>query len=45
MRLSAHISWSMHAAQGLLHDTFRENLRRYLDGRELINVVDVQLGY
>ena len=45
VRLSAHISWSMPAAQGLLHDTFRENLRRYLDGRELINVVDVHLGY
>jgi len=45
VRLSAHISWSMPAVQGLLHDTFRENLRRYLDGRELINVVDVQLGY
>ena len=45
VRLSPHISWSMPAAQGLLHDAFRENLRRYLDGAELMNVVDVQLGY
>jgi phosphoglycerate dehydrogenase-like enzyme len=45
VRLSAHISWSMPAAQGLLHDTFRENLHRYLAGGELVNVVDVQLGY
>jgi phosphoglycerate dehydrogenase-like enzyme len=45
IRLSPHISWSMPLAQSLLIDTFRENLRRYLDGRELANVVDVQLGY
>ena len=45
VRLSAHVSWSMPEAQGLLHDTFRDNLHRYLEGRELINVVDVQLGY
>ncbi|MEO5840603.1 MAG: NAD(P)-dependent oxidoreductase [Acidimicrobiales bacterium] len=45
VRLSPHISWSMPQAQGLLVDTFRENLRRYVDGRELANVVDVQLGY
>jgi hypothetical protein len=32
-------------AQCCCIDTFRENLRRYLDGRELANVVDVQLGY
>jgi phosphoglycerate dehydrogenase-like enzyme len=45
VRLSAHISWSMPEAQGLLYDTFRVNLHRYLEGRDLINVVDVQLGY
>jgi phosphoglycerate dehydrogenase-like enzyme len=45
VRLSPHISWSMPHAQGLLIDTFRENLRRYLDGRALAYVVDVQLGY
>ena len=45
IRLSPHISWAMPLAQSLLIDTFRENLRRYLDGRELANVVDVQLGY
>jgi phosphoglycerate dehydrogenase-like enzyme len=45
VRFSPHISWSMPAAQGLLHDTFRENLRRYLDGADLVNVVDVRLGY
>jgi phosphoglycerate dehydrogenase-like enzyme len=45
VRFSPHISWSMPEAQGLLHETFRENLRRYLAGAELINVVDVQLGY
>lgn len=45
VRLSAHISWSIPEAQGLLHDTFRENLRRYLDGVALVNVVNVQLGY
>ncbi|MEO8696445.1 MAG: NAD(P)-dependent oxidoreductase [Acidimicrobiales bacterium] len=45
VRLSPHISWSMPHAQGMLIDTFRENLRRYADGRELANVVDVQLGY
>ena len=45
VRLSPHISWSIPEARGLLHDPFRENLRRYLDGVELINVVNVQLGY
>jgi phosphoglycerate dehydrogenase-like enzyme len=45
VRLSPHISWSMPHAQGMLIDTFRENLRRYADGRELTSVVDVQLGY
>ena len=45
VRFSPHISWSMPEAQGLLHETFRENLRRYLAGAELVNVVDVQLGY
>jgi phosphoglycerate dehydrogenase-like enzyme len=45
VRFSPHISWSMPAAQGLLHETFRENLRRYLDGAELDYVVDVRLGY
>ncbi|HUP76080.1 MAG TPA: NAD(P)-dependent oxidoreductase [Acidimicrobiales bacterium] len=45
VRLSPHISWSMPHAQGLLIDTFRENLRRYLDGRSLAYVVDVRLGY
>ena len=45
VRLSPHISWSMPHAQGLLVDTFRENLHRYLDGRDLTYVVDVQLGY
>jgi phosphoglycerate dehydrogenase-like enzyme len=45
VRLSAHISWSIPEAQGMLHATFRENLRRYLDGHELVNVVDVQVGY
>ena len=45
VRLSAHVSWSIPEAQGMLHATFRENLRRYLDGLELVNVVDVQVGY
>jgi phosphoglycerate dehydrogenase-like enzyme len=45
VRFSPHISWSMPAAQGLLHESFRENLRRYLDGGPLEYVVDVQLGY
>jgi phosphoglycerate dehydrogenase-like enzyme len=45
VRFSPHISWSMPSAQGLLHETFRENLRRYLDGEALEYVVDVRLGY
>ena len=45
VRMSPHISWSMPHAQGMLIDHFRENLRRYLDGHELTNVVDVRLGY
>jgi len=45
VRMSPHISWSMPHAQGKLIDRFRENLRRYLDGHALDDVVDVQLGY
>jgi phosphoglycerate dehydrogenase-like enzyme len=45
VRLSPHISWSMPESNELLVDTFRTNLRRYLAGKPLDGVVDVQRGY
>ena len=43
--LSGHCSSSPGAMFRNLHDLFRENLRRHLDGRPLLNQVDLGRGY
>jgi len=45
VRLSPHISWSMPGALDLLRATFAANLRRFLDGDELLGRVDMERGY
>jgi len=45
VRLSPHVSWSDPGALGRLHDSFTSNLRRWLDGDALANVVNVKAGY
>jgi len=45
VRLSAHVSWSMPGAVDLLMQSFAANLRRYLEGKPLEGVVDVEEGY
>jgi len=43
--LSPHISGVMEDYMEIATGFFLENLRRYLDGRKLINVIDKQKGY
>jgi phosphoglycerate dehydrogenase-like enzyme len=45
VRLSPHVSWSAPGALDRLLDPFLENLRRYVAGEPLRDVVDVALGY
>jgi phosphoglycerate dehydrogenase-like enzyme len=43
--LSPHISWSWPGAQDTVGRIFSDNLRRYLSGQPLANVVDPVRGY
>lgn len=45
VRLSPHLSWSWPGAAAALSDNFSENLRRCLEGRPLLNVIDPERGY
>lgn len=45
VRLSPHVSWVMPNALDHLLDGFSTNLRRYLDGEPLHNVIDPTVGY
>ncbi len=45
VRLSAHVSWSMPGCVDLLMQNFAANLRRYLEGKPLEGIVDVEEGY
>ena len=45
VRLSPHISWSWPRAQEVIGQIFSDNLRRYLDGQPLENVIDPARGY
>jgi len=45
MRVSAHCSSVPAAAIARVHEVFRENLRRHLNGEDLVNEVDVSRGY
>jgi phosphoglycerate dehydrogenase-like enzyme len=45
VRLTAHTSWNYPGADAALTQTFIENLRRYLDGASLHNVLDPELSY
>lgn len=45
VRLSPHISWSWPGAQDTITGIFTDNLRRYLSGQPLANVIDPERGY
>ena len=45
VRLSPHVSWCSPGAVGDLREDFSDNLERWLDGRALKGVVDVEAGY
>jgi phosphoglycerate dehydrogenase-like enzyme len=45
VRLSAHMSWSEPNAFEVIFERFASNVRRFLDGRPLENVVDPKVGY
>ncbi|HEX7096033.1 MAG TPA: NAD(P)-dependent oxidoreductase [Acidimicrobiales bacterium] len=45
VRLSPHLSWSMPESNDFLYETFRANLTRWLEGRPLEGVVDIEAGY
>jgi phosphoglycerate dehydrogenase-like enzyme len=45
VRLSPHISWSWPSAQDTIGRIFADNLRRYLAGEPLANVIDPAHGY
>jgi phosphoglycerate dehydrogenase-like enzyme len=45
LRLSPHISWSWPSSQDTVARIFAENLRRYLAGEPLHNVIDPARGY
>jgi phosphoglycerate dehydrogenase-like enzyme len=45
VRLSPHISWSWPGAMDAIGRIFSDNLRRYLAGEPLENVIDPALGY
>ena len=43
--LTGHTSGSSPLAEARIFTLLEENIRRYMDGRELLNVVDVEWGY
>jgi phosphoglycerate dehydrogenase-like enzyme len=45
VRLTAHTSWNYPGADAAMVESFKYNLRRYLDGDALRNVLDPQLSY
>jgi hypothetical protein len=45
VRLSAHDSWSWPDAYGAMFGRFVVNLRAYLDGDPLPDLVDPSMGY
>jgi phosphoglycerate dehydrogenase-like enzyme len=45
VRLSPHISWSWPRAVDTISPIFVANLRRYLAGEPLENVLDPEVGY
>ena len=45
VRLTPHISWSYPGAEAALTGVFIENLRNYLEGADLRNVIDPVLSY
>ena len=45
VRLSAHVSWAMPGSVEFLMQHFGDNLRRYLEGKPLEGIVDVEEGY
>ena len=45
MILTPHTSWSSTRVLDRSVDLFCENLRRFADGRPLVNVVDADAGY
>ena len=45
VRLSAHVSWASPNATARMFESFASNLRRYVDGKPLVGVIDVDEGY
>lgn len=45
VRYSPHLSWSWPGAAATLTNKFSENLRLYLAGRPLLNIIDPERGY
>jgi phosphoglycerate dehydrogenase-like enzyme len=45
VRLTAHVSWYTPQLQQTAVEIFAENLRRYLEGEQLLYVVDAVEGY
>ena len=45
VRLTGHVSWMYPGARAALTDVFVENLRRFLDGAPLQNVLDPERSY
>lgn len=45
VRLSPHISWNSPSAVANMESLFLENLARFVEGRPLSGVVDIQQGY
>jgi phosphoglycerate dehydrogenase-like enzyme len=43
--VSPHSASTVAAENGRIVEVFRENLRRYLDGRPLLNLLDNELLY
>ena len=43
--LTAHVAANSHLYEERGTELFLENLRRYLDGRDLLNVYDPEIGY
>lgn len=44
-RISSHVSWSSPRLMQPGYDHFCDNLRRFIDGRPLVDIVDVDAGY
>ena len=45
VRITGHVSWMYPGARAALTQTFTDNLRRYLDGADLHNVLDPEVSY